>query len=102
MYTDLNDLCLASYNELIRLKLIPNKERNLLTPDEIQNINEIIYNKLGDTLLNEILEYKNGKITTVNYKFNNIGTFTQLVLLFALCYVNYFNMNDYFNLEIKE
>lgn len=102
MSIDLNDLGLASYNELIRLKLIPDKSRNLLTPSEINNINEILYNKIGDTLLKEIFQYKDGKLSHIDFKFNNIGAFTQLILLFALCYVNYFNLNDYFNLDIKE
>jgi len=101
MYIDLNDLGLASYNELIRLKLLENKDKELLTPEEIELINEKIYNKIGDTLLKEIFQYKDGKLFIIKYNFNNIGTFTQMILLFALAYVNNMNLNDYFNLEIK-
>ena len=101
MHIDLNDLGLASYNELIRLKLLENKEKEFLTPEDIELINEKIYNKLGDTLLKEIFQYKDGKLSAIKYKFNNIGVFTQMVLIFALAYVNNMDLNDYFNLEIK-
>ena len=102
MNIDLNDLGLASYNELIRLKLFPNTERSLLTPDEINDITSIIYNKIGDTLLKEIFQYKDGKLSHIEYKFNNIGAFTHLILIFALCYVNYFDLNEYFDLGVNE
>lgn len=101
MHIDLNDLGLASYNELIRLKLLENKDKELLTPEDVDIINEKIYNKLGDTLLKEIFQYKDGKLVIIKYNFNNIGAFTQMILLFALAYVNNMDLNDYFNLEIK-
>lgn len=101
MHIDLNDLGLASYNELIRLNLLSNKDKELLTPEDIELINEKIYNKLGDTLLKEIFQYKDGKLSAIQYKFNNIGVFTQMILLFALAYVNNMDLNKYFGLDIK-
>lgn len=101
MHVDLNELGLASYNELIRLNLIEKKDKEFLTNEEIYNINQIIYNKLGDTLLKEVFQYKDGKLSHIEYKFNKIGAFTQLILIFALCYVNDMDLNNYFNLSIK-
>lgn len=99
---DINNLGLASYNELIRLEVLPDKDRNQLTKEEIANANEIIYNKLGDYLLNQILRYDHGKIVAVNYNdFNEVGGFTQLILILALCYINKMDLNMYFNLPIK-
>ena len=52
MKTDLNDLGLASYNELIRLGLLDNVEKKYLTKEQITKINAIIYEKIGDCILN--------------------------------------------------
>ena len=102
MHIDLNELGLASYNELIRLKLLRNKPKDELTQADIFKANEIIYNKIGDTLLKETLKYNDdGTVSTeVNYSFDNIYAFTHLILIFALCYINSMNLNNYFNLTL--
>lgn len=103
MYVDLNELGLASYNELIRLKLIENKERDLLTPNDLSKINEAIYNKIGDTLFKETIKYnEDGEFSNMDYSFNNIGAFTELILIFAQCYANNMDLNKYFSLTIMK
>ena len=99
---DINNLGLASYNELIRLQVLKDKKRDELTKEEIEEANEIIYNKLGDYLLKQILKYDHGHLITVDYKeFNEVGGFTQLVLVLALCYINKMDLNNYFNLPVE-
>lgn len=99
---DLNNLGLASYNELIRLKVLKDISRDQLSKEELEEANDIIYHKLGDYLLRQILEYNHGHVVKVDYKgFNEIGGFTQLVLILALCYINKMDLNMYFNLPIE-
>ena len=99
--TDLNYMGLASYNELIRLKVLENIPKEELSKEDITKANEILYNKLGDYLLNQILEYKDGHVQKIDYKFNETGGFVQLILVLALCYINDMDLNNYFNLPIK-
>ncbi len=99
--TDLNYMGLASYNELIRLKVVPDIPKDELTEEDLTKDNEIIYNKLGDYLLNQILEYKDGHVQKIDYKFDETGGFVQLILILALCYINNMDLNNYFNLPIK-
>lgn len=103
-YVDLNDLGLASYNELIRLKFIENKEKSKLTSQEKEEISNKIYEKLGDTYLSEVLTYdkETGKLKGISFNFNEINAFKEMILLFSLCYVNDMNFNEYFNLKIKD
>ena len=103
-YVDLNDLGLASYNELIRLNFIDNKTRDQLTIHEREVISNKIYEKLGDTYLSEVLTYdkETGKMKGISFNFTEINAFKEMILLFALSYVNYMNINEYFNLKIRD
>lgn len=101
MKTDLNELGLASYNELIRLKVIDDIEKKKLTKEDIQKINAIIYEKIGDCILNQMIKYKNMEPESIDFGFNQVGAYTQLILCLALCYANGMNLNDYFNLTVK-
>jgi len=102
VYVDLNDLGLASYNELIRLKFLEDKEKDLLTHGEKKKINDKIYEKLGDTFLKDTLQYENGQISHIEFKFTEITGFTYMILIFALAYINDMDLNEYFNLKILE
>lgn len=102
MKVDINDLGEASYNELIRLKFIDDKPRNELTSLEIEKINAKIYERIGDNLLNQIFKYDNGKLSHIEYRFNEIGVLTEFILIFALAYVNNMDLNQYFGLNIKD
>lgn len=99
-FADLNELCISSYNELRRLNFIEDKDKEMLSQEEIQQINNKIYEKIGDLLLNQILTYEDGKLKEMDYKFNSKGIFTQLILFFSLCYVNNMDLNDYFQIRI--
>lgn len=103
-YVDLNELEIASYNELIRLNFLENKPKEELTDHEKQLINNKIYEKLGDTYLSEILEYNKttGKLLGISFNFKEINAFKEMILLFALCYVNDMNLNEYFKLNIHD
>lgn len=101
MKADLNDLGLAAYNELIRLGLIDNIEKKYLTEKDILKINRIIYEKIGDCILNQMVTYKNMEPESIDFGCNQVGAYTQLILALALCYVNGMNLNDYFNLKVK-
>lgn len=103
-YVDLNDLGLASYNELIRLQFIEDKDKSELTTHEKEEISNKIYEKLGDTFLSEILTYDNktGKLKGISFNFTEINAFKEMILLFALCYINDMNFNEYFNLKIRD
>ena len=100
-YVDLNDLGLASYNELIRLKFIEDKDKDLLSTAEKYSVSDKIYEKLGDKFLEQVLQYKDGHLYAIQFKFNDVGIFTYLILIFALAYVNDMDLNNYFNLKIK-
>ena len=103
-YVDLNDLELASYNELVRLNFIENKTKNELTEREKKLISDKIYEKLGDTYLSEVLTYdeETGKMKGISFNFTEHNAFKEMILLFALCYVNDMNLNEYFNLNIRD
>ena len=103
-YVDLNDLQLASYNELIRLKFLEDKTLDQLTSFEKREISNKIYEKLGDTFLSEVLTYdeNSGKLKGISFNFNEVNAFKEMILLFALCYVNDMNFNEYFNLKIRD
>lgn len=101
-YVDLNDLGLMSYNELIRLKFIENKDRDLLSAGEKLEISNRLCEKLGDTYLEEVFKFKDNKLIGIEYKFTEGRTFKELILLLALCYINNMNLNDYFSLKIQE
>lgn len=99
-FADLNELTEASYNELRRIGFIPDKDKEMLTSEDIQEINNKVNEKVGDLLLAQTLQYKEGKLEQMNYKFNNRGTYTQLILMFTLCYVNNMDLNDYFQIKV--
>ena len=89
-FVDLNDLGLISYNELIRLKFLDNKDRDLLSAGEKLDISQRLMEKLGDTYLEEVFKYddKEKKLIGIEYTFTEGKTFKELILLFALCYIN--------------
>lgn len=99
-FADLNELEIASYNELRRIKFIDDKDKELLTSEEIQEVNNKIYEKIGDLLLKQVLQYKEGKLQQMEYKFNSRGIYVQLILFFALCYINNMDLNDYFQIKV--
>jgi len=99
-YADLNELEVASYNELRRIGFLEDKDKELLTPEDIKEANDKIYEKIGDKLLSQILQYNNGKLERLEPKFSNRGVYTQLILLFALCYINNMDLNDYFQIKV--
>ena len=103
-YVDLNELQLASYNELIRLEFLENKTKAELTTYEKKMISDKIYERLGDTYLSEVLAYdeETGKLKGIEFNFTEGRAFKELILLFALCYVNDMNFNEYFNLKIRD
>lgn len=101
-FVDLNDLGLISYNELIRLKFIPDKDRDLLSAAERNDISHRLCEKLGDTYLEEVFKFQDNKLIGIDYTFTEGRTFKELILLLALCYVNNMNLNDYFSLKIQE
>ena len=101
MKTDLNDLGLASYNELIRLGLLDNVEKKYLTKEQITKINAIIYEKIGDCILNQMVKYEDKEPVAIDFGFNQTGAYTQLILVLALCYANGMNLNDYFDLKVR-
>lgn len=102
MKVDLNDLGRAAYNELIRLKFIDNIEKNQLNENDLSLINYKIYNKMGDNLLSQIVDY-NDELdpNELKFDFDRTIAYTQLILNLALCYANGMNLNDYFNLKVK-
>ena len=100
-YVDLNDLGLISYNELIRLKFIENKDRDLLSAAEKLDISRKLMEKLGDTYLEEVFKYENKKLIGIDYTFTDGRSFKELILLLALCYVNNMDLNNYFTLKIQ-
>lgn len=100
-YVDLNDLGLISYNELIRLKFLENKDRDLLSSGEKLEINNKIMEKIGDTYLEEVFKYENKKLVGIEYNFTEGRTFKELILLFALCYINNMDLNKFFSLKIQ-
>ena len=101
-FVDLNDLGLISYNELIRLHFLENKDRDLLSSAEKNDISNKIQEKLGDTYLEEVFKYEDKKLVAIDYKFTEGRSFKELVLLLALCYVNNMDLNEYFTLKIQE
>ena len=103
-YVDLNDLQLASYNELIRLNFLEDKAKEELTEHEKIVISDKIYERLGDTYLSEVLTYdeNTGKLKGISFNFTEVNAFKEMILLFALCYVNDMNFNEYFNLKIRD
>jgi len=103
-YVDLNDLELASYNELIRLEFLENKTKEQLTEREKTIISDKIYEKLGDSYLSEILTYDkdSGQLKGISFNFKEVNAFKEMILLFALCYVNDMNLNEYFKLNIRD
>ena len=101
-YVDLNDLGLMSYNELIRLKFIENKDRDLLSAGERLEISNRLCEKLGDTYLEEVFKFENNKLIGIDYTFTEGRTFKELILLLALCYINNMDLNNYFSLKIQE
>jgi hypothetical protein len=103
-YVDLNELQLASYNELVRLNFLEDKTKEELTEHEKQLISNKIYERLGDTYLSEVLTYdeNDGKLKGISFNFTETNAFKELILLFALCYVNDMNFNEYFNLKIRD
>ena len=103
-YVDLNDLQLASYNELIRLNFLENKAKEELTEHEKKVISDKIYERLGDTYLSEVLTYdeNTGKLKGISFNFTEVNAFKEMILLFALCYVNDMNFNEYFKLNIQD
>jgi len=103
-FVDLNDLQLASYNELIRLNFLEDKTLDQLTSFEKREISNKIYEKLGDTFLSEVLTYdeNSGKLKGISFNFNEVNAFKEMILLFALCYVNDMNFNEYFKLNIQD
>ena len=103
-YVDLNELQLASYNELVRLDFLENKPKEELTEHEKRIISDKIYEKLGDTYLSEVLTYdeNTGRMKGISFNFTESNAFKELILLFALCYVNDMNFNEYFNLKIRD
>ena len=38
----------------------------------------------------------------ISFNFTESNAFKELILLFALCYVNDMNFNEYFNLKIRD
>ena len=103
-YVDLNDLLLASYNELIRLNFLEDKTKDELSEHEKKIISDKIYERLGDTYLSEVLTYdeNTGRLKGISFNFTEGKAFKELILLFALCYVNDMNFNEYFNLKIRD
>ena len=102
MKVDLNELGLASYNELIRLELLKDIKKKDLTKEQILTNNAIIYEKIGDCLLNQMITYnKDKEPESIDFGFNQTGAYTQLILVLALCYNNGMNLNDYFDLKVK-
>ena len=101
-YVDLNDLGLMSYNELIRLKFIENKDRDLLSAGERLEISNRLCEKLGDTYLEEVFKFENNKLIGIDYTFTEGRTFKELILLLALCYINNMDLNNYFSLKIQQ
>jgi len=101
-YVDLNDLAEASYNEMIRLKVMPSKNPRELTNDERASLGELLYDKIGDNLLDWAINYENYRPTSVQFKFDEMKMFKTLVLDFAMCYLNGMDLNEYFSLEIRD
>ena len=102
MRVDLNELGLASYNELIRLELLENIKKQDLTNEKILQNNAIIYEKIGDCLLNQMVTYNKDKDPeSIDFGVNQTGAYTQLILVLALCYINGMNLNNYFDLKVK-
>lgn len=103
-YVNLNELGLASYNELIRLNFIENKPIEQLMDFERKAISDKIYEKLGDTYLSEVLTYDEitGQMRGIEFNFTEQNAFKEMILLFALCYVNDMNFNEYFKLNIYD
>ena len=99
---DLNDLCLASYNELVRINFLENKSIDELNSKEIYEISAKIYEKLGDKFLEHTLRLdQNGKPKQIEFFFNEKLTYIELILLFAACYVNKMDLNLFFELKPK-
>lgn len=99
-YADLNELGFLSYNELRRIGFIPDKDKEFLTGENIQELNEKLYEKIGDLLLKQILEYKDGKLQQMSFRFSQQGIYVQLVLMLAMCYINNMNLNNFFELKV--
>ena len=97
---DLNELCESSYNELRRIGFIEDKDKEMLTQEDIDNINDKVYQKIGDLLLNQCLKYNKGEIQHMDFTFNSNAIFTQLIMFFTLCYVNNMDLNNYFQIKV--
>lgn len=99
---DLNELCLASYNELIRINFLENKSIEELNSKEIYNISAKLYEKLGDKFLEHSLRLdENGNYKSIEFIFNEKMTYIELILLFAICHINKMDLNLFFELHPK-
>ena len=99
---DLNDLCLASFNELKRIKFLDDKNIEDLSYNEVYNMTAKLYEKLGDKFLEHTLRLgENGKFESIDFTFNENMTYVELILLFAICYINKMDLNLFFNLKPK-
>ena len=99
---DLNDLCLASFNELKRIKFLDNKNLEELSYNDIYKMTAKLYEKLGDKFLEHTLRLdENGKFEAIDFRYDENMTYIELILLFAICYINKMDLNLFFNLRPK-
>lgn len=99
---DLNELCLASYNELVRIKFLEDKKLEELSYPEIYEMTAKLYEKLGDKFLEHTLRLdENGKPRAVEFNFNEKMTYIELIILFAICHINKMDLNLFFELKPK-
>lgn len=103
MHVDLNELGEAAYNEFKRIKFFnENIDHERMTDEDLFKCNDAIYNKIGDILLKQIVKYKDFQPDYMSYDFNSTAGYTLLLLVLALCYINNMNLNDYFNIRLRE